>query len=359
MTLFRNTDSTNTVIASSQSFKVSASYNSAWLSGLFVNNQGRTYTLKLVAYDQYSTTTKSRVEETFTVTFALTCNADTVCIFQNDGTTCLSETNTISKADASPNILYVAGGASVTIPKSGKQMTTGCPFTVLYQYFKEDIQSWTDFGSIQNLAIKAHASGDGQVTVGVLTSDVNNFCPERSYKIRVTYTSTQSLSTSKSAYDEYTIKIKGAATNEITLRSSVRENFIYNIPNASSPMIINPIDPAGTNTITVQGCALTCTLQILNLSTNVWSDFTPTTGITFQTTYPNVCRMTIDFTTASTYWTGAGAPNLNRQRTTYTFRIGVQFSNVLAITPGVYAAYDDFTLVMQHYCYNDYFTLTA
>lgn len=32
---------------------------------------------------------------------------------------------------------------------------------------------------------------------------------------------------------------------------------------------------------------------------------------------------------------------------------------MLAATPGVYAVYDDFTIVMQHYCYNDYFTLTA
>jgi hypothetical protein len=32
---------------------------------------------------------------------------------------------------------------------------------------------------------------------------------------------------------------------------------------------------------------------------------------------------------------------------------------VLAATPGVYAVYDDFDLVMQHYCYNDYFTLNS
>lgn len=32
---------------------------------------------------------------------------------------------------------------------------------------------------------------------------------------------------------------------------------------------------------------------------------------------------------------------------------------MLAATPGVYAVYDDFTVLMQHYCYNDYFTLTT
>jgi hypothetical protein len=87
------------------------------------------------------------------------------------------------------------------------------------------------------------------------------------------------LSTSNSAYDEYTVTIKGAATNEITLKSAVRESYIYNIPTtstASTPLVINPIDPAGTNTITVQGCALTCILEQLNTSTNAWSTFTPT-----------------------------------------------------------------------------------
>jgi len=148
VTAHSNTAGTNTVIGSSQAFKVSASYNSAWLSGLFVNNIGRTYSVKLVAYDQYSLTSKARVEETFTVTFAYTCNTDTVCIVQSDGSTCLTSTNTISAADASANLNYVAGGALVTIPKSGKQTTSGCPFTITYQYFKEDIQSYTGFSSI-------------------------------------------------------------------------------------------------------------------------------------------------------------------------------------------------------------------
>lgn len=77
-----------------------------------------------------------------------------------------------------------------------------------------------------------------------------------------------------------------------------------------------------------------------------------------MTTGTNVCQLKVDFTLASTFWTGA-SPNLNQLRTTYTFRIGTQFSNVLAASPGVYAAYDDFTITMQHYCYSDYFTLNT
>jgi len=95
----------------------------------------------------------------------------------------------------------LAGGAQVTVPKSGKQTTAGCPLTVTYEYFKEDIQTWTGLGTIQNTAIQAHASGDGQVNVLVAAADVNNFCPYKQYKIRVTYTSTQSLSTSNTASD--------------------------------------------------------------------------------------------------------------------------------------------------------------
>jgi hypothetical protein len=34
----------------------------------------------MVAYDPNSKTLKNRIEETFTVTFAYTCNTDTVCI---------------------------------------------------------------------------------------------------------------------------------------------------------------------------------------------------------------------------------------------------------------------------------------
>jgi len=67
---------------------------------------------------------------------------------QADGTTCLTSTNSISAADASSNINYLAGNALVTIPKSGKQTTIGCPLTVTYEYFKEDIQAYTGFSSI-------------------------------------------------------------------------------------------------------------------------------------------------------------------------------------------------------------------
>jgi len=80
VTAFRNTDATNTVIGSSQSFKVTATYNSAYVTDLFSSNVGRSYTLKMVAYDPNSKTLKNRIEETFTVTFAYTCNTDTVCI---------------------------------------------------------------------------------------------------------------------------------------------------------------------------------------------------------------------------------------------------------------------------------------
>jgi len=102
----------------------------------------------------------------------------------------LTSTNSASKADSSANINYVAGSTSVTIPKSAKQTTPGCPLTVTYQYFKDDIQTYTDFSSIQNTAIQAHSSNDGQVTVFVLAADANNFCPQKQYKIRVTYIST-------------------------------------------------------------------------------------------------------------------------------------------------------------------------
>ena len=70
VTAFSNTAATNTVIASSQAFKVSATDTSAWLSGLFVNNVGRVYSLKMVSYDPNSLTSKSSITETFTVTFA-------------------------------------------------------------------------------------------------------------------------------------------------------------------------------------------------------------------------------------------------------------------------------------------------
>ena len=86
---YSNQAASNTVIASSQAFQVSATYNSSYLSGLFVNYVGRTYTIKMVAYDPYSLTSSSRVEEVFTVKFAYTCNQDTMCI-TSDGTNCLT-----------------------------------------------------------------------------------------------------------------------------------------------------------------------------------------------------------------------------------------------------------------------------
>lgn len=80
---------------------------------------GRTYSVKLVSFDANSKTSKARVEETFTVTFAYTCNADQVCITSN-GTTCLTSSQFLSVADASSSLNYVVNSAQVTIPKSGK-----------------------------------------------------------------------------------------------------------------------------------------------------------------------------------------------------------------------------------------------
>lgn len=76
VTNFSNTAASNTVIASSAAFSVSASYNSAWIANLFVNSVGRSYQVKMVSYDANSKTSKSRVEEVFSVTFAYQCNND-------------------------------------------------------------------------------------------------------------------------------------------------------------------------------------------------------------------------------------------------------------------------------------------
>lgn len=247
----------------------------------------------------------------------------------------------------------------VTIPKSGKQAIAGCPWTVTFQYFNDAQQTWTGLGTILNTAITANAANDGQVNVQVVTANVDSFCPQKQYKIRVTYSSTQSLIAAGIASDDYTVTIKGASANEITLLSSVRETYTFNIPVSATPMYINPVNSATTNTVKWTGCAITCTLEKLNTATNTWTTFTPTADLAFVTALTNVCQLTINFTTSSTFWTSATAPNLNRLRTIYTFRIGVQYTNVLAATPGVYAVYDDFDLVMQHYCHNDFFTLTA
>ena len=98
------------MIASSASFKVSASYNSSFLTGLFLNDVGRTYNVKMVSYDPNSKTTRSRVEELFTVTFEYECKSDTVCI-TSDGKNCLTASQYQSVADASANLNYVAGSA--------------------------------------------------------------------------------------------------------------------------------------------------------------------------------------------------------------------------------------------------------
>lgn len=50
-------------------------------------------------------------------------------------------------------------------------------------------------------------------------------------------------------YDEYTVTIKAYSNNEITLMSSVMETYTYNVPSTSTPLIINPIESAVSNTI--------------------------------------------------------------------------------------------------------------
>lgn len=100
---------------------------------------------------------------------------------------------------------------------------------------------------------------------------------------------------------------------------------------------------------------MTCILQKLNAANN-WVTFAATPELAFVTSGTGVCGLTVDFTLTSTFWTSAVAPNLNQLRTTYQFRIGVQYT---AMLPGSYAVYDDFELVMQHHCFADYFTLTS
>lgn len=69
ITNFSNTAASNTLIGSSAAFRVSAAYGSAYFSSLFVNNVGRSYTIKMVSSDANSKTAKTRVEEVFSVTF--------------------------------------------------------------------------------------------------------------------------------------------------------------------------------------------------------------------------------------------------------------------------------------------------
>ena len=77
------------MIGSSAAFAVSATHDSTYLANLFVNYVGRTYNVKIVSFDPNSKTTKNRIEEIFTVTFAYSCNADVLCI-TSDGTNCLT-----------------------------------------------------------------------------------------------------------------------------------------------------------------------------------------------------------------------------------------------------------------------------
>lgn len=82
-------------------------------------------------------------------------------------------------------------------------------------------------------------------------ANVNNFCPQKKYLIRVKYTSDQSLDSLRSVYDEYTVTIKAFANSEITLKSFVKETYTFNVPpSGSSPLVINPVNPSGINTIT-------------------------------------------------------------------------------------------------------------
>ena len=64
------------MIASSEAFKVRASFDSAYLAGLFESSVGRVYNVKMVSFDPNSLTAQNKVEELLTVTFAYACNQD-------------------------------------------------------------------------------------------------------------------------------------------------------------------------------------------------------------------------------------------------------------------------------------------
>lgn len=55
---------------------MAAQHDSAYLNDLFVNFVGRSYNVKMVAFDPNSLTSKNRIEETFTVTFEYECGTD-------------------------------------------------------------------------------------------------------------------------------------------------------------------------------------------------------------------------------------------------------------------------------------------
>jgi hypothetical protein len=147
------------------------------------------------------------------------------------------------------------------------------------------------------------------------------------------------------------VTIKAYADSSIVLKSTIRETYTYDVKptGSSSSLVINPIDPSGANTIAVAGCPVTCLLQKLDASNN-WVDFTSTSQLAFVAA---TGALTIDFDLADAFWTGAAA--LNEQRTTYTLRVGVQYN---ALLPN-FDVFDDFDLVMQHYCYSDKLFLTS
>jgi len=56
---YSNEASANTGIGASAAFKVVATFDSSFLGNLFVNNIGRTYNVKMVSFDAYSTSSKN------------------------------------------------------------------------------------------------------------------------------------------------------------------------------------------------------------------------------------------------------------------------------------------------------------
>ena len=146
-------------------------------------------------------------------------------------------------------------------------------------------------------------------------------------------------------HDDYTVTIKAFSESSITLNSSTREVYTYNVPETTASLVINPIDPSGAQkTVTVGGsCPVTCILQ--RWVSNTWTTISPPTfytGLAFVTSSTNVCQLTVDFTVSESFWKGNTSPQLSASNTIYDLRIGVQFTNTLALTPGVYAVYDDF-----------------
>ena len=145
--------------------------------------------------------------------------------------------------------------------------------------------------------------------------------------MRVTYTSTDSVQTTRQVYDEYTVTIKAYSSSSITLNSSTREVYTYTIPETTAAsLVINPIDSSGSQkTVTVVGsCPVTCTLE--RWVSNAWTTISPPTsytGLDFVATSTNVCRLTVDFLVSNVFWTGTTSPQLNKINTTYDLRIGV------------------------------------